>query len=225
VQNQTVFEFADRLVDEGLQYDMAGEIQEGRKVWLEAHLPQVKILDDAFDPYLFFVSGHDGKSAILIYMSPVRVVCTNVLTPQFWSAVRRWHLPHVRTIQQKMLDAKRTLLNVGKYMDELNQRAENLFAAKLGRNDLRRFVEKMFPAEDTDRKNNRQKRDIERFRDCYVVDDLANFRGTKWGLLLAVSDFVTHKPMRTTRQQEMHFSRMMEGHEMLDLAYSLINTM
>jgi len=225
VQNQTVFEFADRLVDDGLQYDMAGSIQDGRKVWLEAYLPQIKILDDSFDPYLFFVNGHDGKSAILVYMSPVRVTCSNMLTPELRSAIRRWYLPHVRTVQQKMIDARRTLKLAGQYMDELKWRAETLVSAKLGRNDLRRFVEKMFPAMDTDRKNNRIKREIERFRNCYFEDDLENFKGTKWGLLLAVSDFITHKPLRTTRQRERHFDQMLEGHELLNMAYSLINTM
>jgi len=158
-------------------------------------------------------------------MMPIRQVCTNGLNLPIKSAARKWHLPHVCTVQDKMLDAKRTLQQAGKYMEELNWRAETLVAVKLGKNDLRRFVEKMFPAEDTDRKNNRVKREIERFWDCYVADDLANFKGTKWGLLLAVSDYVTHKPVRTTRQREMHFSRMMEGHELLDTAYSLINTM
>jgi phage/plasmid-like protein (TIGR03299 family) len=223
VQNQTVFEFADRLVGEGLQYDMAGVIQDGRKVWLEASLPESKILDDIFTPNLLFVSGHDGKSALLVCTMVLRQVCSNGMTIPI--AKRMWYLPHVRTVQEKMIDARRTLSQVGNYMDELSWRAETLVTEKLGKNDLRRFVEKMFPAEDTDRKNNRVEREIERFRECYFIDDLANFTGTKWGLLLAVSDYVTHKPARTLREREGHFLRMMEGHELLDRAYSLITTM
>lgn len=225
VQNQTVFEFTDRLLGAGLQYGMAGELQGGCRIWLQAYLPEKKILDDSFSQNLLFFNGHDGKSPVQVYMTPVRMTCANMLNLAMMQTTRKWHLPHVSTIHGKMIDAGRTLKQANAYMDELNWRAETLATAKLMKNDLRRFVEKMFPGKDTERKNNRIKQEIERFHDCYTVADLENFKGTKWGLLLAVSDYVTHKPMRTNRQRERHFSRMMEGHELLDRAYSLIDTM
>ena len=167
VQNKTVFKFADRLVGEGLQYGRAGEIQDGCRVWLEAALPATIILEDAFDPYLLFTSGHDGKSAIQISMMAMRRVCANGMTIPI--ALRKWHLPHFKTVREKILDVRQALSQTGKYMEELSWRADALATEKLGQNDLRRFIEKLFPAEDTERKNNRIKREIERFHDCYFI--------------------------------------------------------
>ena len=110
-------------------------------------------------------------------------------------------------------------------MTELNQTAEAFATTKVGKIAFRWFMDKMFPAEDTERKNNRIKREIERFHDCYSVDDTGNFKGSKWGLLLAVSDYITHRPVRTIRQRENHFARMVEGHELLDFACTLITAM
>lgn len=225
VQNRTVFEFADRLIGKGLEFDVAGTIQDGRRVWIQAHLPERKILDDKISSHLLFSNGHDGNTGIQVYMTPTRVCCTNMLNFAIKNAIRRWSIPHFKSVRKKMLDARKTLEHVGHYMEELSWRAETLAVEKLGRDDFQLFIEKMFPAEDTERKNNRIKREIERFRDCYGVDDLENFKGTKWGLLLAVSDYVTHKPVKTIRQAERHFAQMLEGHELLDKAYSLIATM
>ena len=223
VQNRTVFEFTERLLGEGLQYESLGTIQDGRSVWLQASLPGTEILGDTFRPNLLFTNGHDGQSAVRVYVTPIRVACTNVFNIAIRGAFQKWHLPHVRTVREKMINAKLVFARVDDYMDDLNWRADSLASAKLGQNDIRRFIEKMFPAEDTIRKNNRVKREIERFRDCYFMNDLENFKGTKWGLLLAASDYVTHKPVRTKREREGHFLRMIEGHELLGKAYTLID--
>ena len=191
---------------------------------LSANLPETSILGDSFSPNVIIASGHDGKRAVQIFVTPIRVACSNQLNLALRSATRKWFFPHFGTVTKKMNDAKRTFQLTAQFMDELEWEAETLAAAKLGRSDLRQFIEKMFPVvdSDSDRKTERIKQEIERFHDCYVADDLDNFTGTKWGLLLAVSDFVTHKPLRTVRQRETHLSKMLEGHALLDRAYSLI---
>ena len=223
VKNHEVFELADQI-GEGLSYNFAGTMQGGRRVWLSANLPETTIPGDKFNPNILFSNSHDGKRAVQIFVTPIRVACSNQLNLALRSATRKWFFPHFGTVTKKMNDAKRTFQLTAQFMDELEWEAETLAVAKLGRNDLRQFIEKMFPIVDSDseRKTERIKQEIERFHDCYIADDLDNFTGTKWGLLLAVSDFVTHKPLRTVRQREAHLSKMLEGHALLDRAYSLI---
>ena len=44
VQNQDVFAFTDKLLGEGVTYETAGSLQEGRRTWLLARLPQRYII-------------------------------------------------------------------------------------------------------------------------------------------------------------------------------------
>ena len=76
VQNREAFAFTDSLLGEGVTYETAGSLQNGKKVWLLARLPEnYKILGDDVCPYLVFSNSHDGSGAIRICMTPIRVVC------------------------------------------------------------------------------------------------------------------------------------------------------
>ena len=76
VQNNEAFSFTDSLLGQGVRYETAGSLQEGKKVWLLAKMPEkFKILDDEITPYLVFFNSHDGSGAIKVAMTPVRVVC------------------------------------------------------------------------------------------------------------------------------------------------------
>ena len=62
---------------------------------------------------------------------------------------------------------------------------------------------------------------------CYDAEDLANFVGTQWGVLNAVSDFATHTtPNRMTDTYwENNWGKVMEGHPIMDKAYDLLKAM
>lgn len=44
VQNSEAFKFTDTLLGEGVRYETAGSLQEGRKVWILARLPREYII-------------------------------------------------------------------------------------------------------------------------------------------------------------------------------------
>jgi phage/plasmid-like protein (TIGR03299 family) len=72
VQNNEAFAFTDSLVGEGVSYETAGSLGEGRKVWVLAKLPEkYKLLDDEVTPYLVFSNSHDGTNALKIAMTPI----------------------------------------------------------------------------------------------------------------------------------------------------------
>jgi hypothetical protein len=53
----------------------------------------------------------------------------------------------------------------------------------------------MFPADGGVIAVENMRKRVDRFHACYQADDVTNFRGTKWGLLLAISDYATHVPL------------------------------
>ena len=44
IQNEEAFAFTDALLGEGVRYETAGSLQEGRRVWLLARLPREYII-------------------------------------------------------------------------------------------------------------------------------------------------------------------------------------
>lgn len=93
VQNAEAFAFTDALLGEGVKYETAGSLQNGRKIWLLAKLPDKYIIEgDQVEPYLVFSNSHDGSGSIKVAMTPVRVVCQNTLNLALASAKRVWSM-------------------------------------------------------------------------------------------------------------------------------------
>lgn len=71
VQNQEAFAFTDGLLGEGVRYETAGSLQDGRRTWLLAKLPQRFIISgDEVIPYLVFMNSHDGTGSIKVARRP-----------------------------------------------------------------------------------------------------------------------------------------------------------
>ncbi len=106
VQNHEAFAFTDALLGEGVLYETAGSLQDGRKTWILAKLPQKYIISgDEITPYLVFMNSHDGSGAIKAAMTPIRVVCMNTLNLALSTAKRSWSTNHVGDIKGKLEDA------------------------------------------------------------------------------------------------------------------------
>ena len=74
VQNEEAFAFTDELLGEGVTYETAGSLQNGRRTWILAKLPTRYIISgDEITPYLVFMNSHDGSGAIKAAMTPIRV--------------------------------------------------------------------------------------------------------------------------------------------------------
>ncbi|MGN0692566.1 MAG: DUF932 domain-containing protein [Oscillospiraceae bacterium] len=53
VQNSEAFSFTDTLLNEGVRYETAGSLQDGKKIWLLAKLPDKYVIEDEqIEPYL-----------------------------------------------------------------------------------------------------------------------------------------------------------------------------
>lgn len=85
VQNADAFAFLDSLVEEGMKFERAGGLQNGRKVFVLARMPDKYIISgEHISPYIVFINSHDGTGSIKILMTPVRMICLNI--PLFQSA-------------------------------------------------------------------------------------------------------------------------------------------
>ena len=228
IQNLEAFQFTDSLIRTGqFKYETAGCLQGGKRVWLLAKLPFKYVLGDKTDVYLCFTHGHDGRHAIKVFITPIRVVCNNTLAIGLDKAVRSWSTKHVGNLKDKLEEARITLGMANSYMDNLQEKAEKLYRHKLDMEKAIRLTDKLipFPNNAGDRAIENivtQKKDLmHRFR---YAPDLENFRFTGWGYVTAVSDFVTHsEPIRrTAKYKENRFADIISGNTLIDKAINII---
>ena len=228
VQNEEAFAFTDSLLGEGVTYETAGSLQNGRRTWILARLPQRYIISgDEITPYMVFMNSHDGSGSIKAAMTPVRVVCQNTLTLALETAKRSWATHHTGDIQGKLQDAKDSLLYAERYMAELGKTIDRLNRQKLSDRPVQEYLDALFPlldkATEQQQKNIlRMKEDVlTRYRDA---PDLQHVGRNAYRFVNAVSDFATHaKPLKErSNYRENLFARTVDGNALIDRAYELV---
>ena len=228
VQNDEAFSFTDALLGEGVTYETAGSLQNGRRVWILAKLPQKYIISgDEITPYMVFFNSHDGSGSIKVAMTPIRVVCQNTLNLALKTAKRSWSVNHVGNIDKKLDDAFDTLLNANKYMTELGKGFDSLSHRKVSDREVAAFTEILFPMPldptEIQKKNVMQSREgvLTRF---YEAPDLKGVGKNGYRYVNAVSDFATHaKPQRErSNYRETLFAKTADGNSLIDKAYEMV---
>lgn len=227
IQNIDAFSFTDELLGEGVTYETAGSLQEGRRTWLLAKLPQRYIISgDEITPYLVFMNSHDGTGAIKAAMTPIRVVCQNTLNLALSTAKRYWSTNHTGDIRGKMEDARYTLLYADQYMAELGKAIDSLTRVKLTDRQVYEYIDALFPL--LENPTEQQKKNILKMKEemklrYFDAPDLKHVGKNAYRFVNAVSDFATHsKPLREkANYRESLFTRTIDGNALIDRAYEL----
>lgn len=231
VQNAEAFSFTDNLIgktDDGeIRYETAGSMQNGKRVWMLAKMPNMDIAGDSVEPYMCFTNAHDGKGAIQVCMTGIRVVCNNTLNFALNNAKRSWSTKHVGNLDAKMEEARMCLGMAKDYMENLAVEADKLANARLYKEQLDEILDEVFPVNDndTDRKKENVKKLKDDFMVCYFMPDISQFRDTAWGAVNAMSDLITHgKPQRNTASfEENRWAKIVDGHPIMDKFFELVS--
>lgn len=202
MQNEDAFAFTDYLIGTSdVRYETAGSLLGGKKVWLLAKMPEVKILGDKVDPYLCFVNTFDGSGAVRVCMTPVRVVCQNTLNAALAGASKSWSIKHIGNIKAKIAEARDTLGFAERYMKQLGVEADRWANTTITTTAYERLMDRIFPIREDD--GNRKQHNMiaarERFLQAYEAEDIQKFKGTAWGVINAAADFMHYAPLRQTK--------------------------
>lgn len=208
VQNTDLADLMDHLVDAGLIIETAGSLDSGKQVWMAARLPEAyHLAGDETTVYLTATNGHDGRHAVRVFTSLVRVVCQNTLNWAWRSASRSWIARHAGSVEGKMEDAREALGWTQVYLDRMQESAERLANTPMTEEDWTRCVEAIFPTQGLDVPPSalmQARHDI--LSECLFEDTLDGIRWSALGAMNAVADFRTHyassraakdAPMRT----------------------------
>ncbi len=228
VQNEEAFAFTDELLGEGVRYETAGSLQDGRRTFILARLPQKFIIaGDEIMPYFVIMNSHDGSSSIKAAMTPVRVVCQNTLNLAFATAKRTWTTKHTSNIMDRIDDARTTLEFAERYMREMGKGVQDLLQKKLTDKKAAEYMAEFFPVTE-DMSKAQKKNNLILLNDLkaryFDAPDLQDVGKNGYRFVNAVSDFATHtEPVRRTKNhRENLFLKTVSGNPMIDRAYKMM---
>lgn len=226
VQNKEAFAFTDSLVDEGLVYASAGSLRGGKQIWLLAKMPETMILDDKLEPYICFTNTHDGTGAVRVCCTHTRVVCQNTLNFALSTAKRSWSAVHRGSMESKLAEAKLTLELINNYTDALKIEAERLATIKISDETVEGMLDNIYHPSNEDSEVRRRRIDMlkQTVFGCMLADDIKQYRGTAYGVMMAATDFADHStPLRATANyNENRWGQIMVGHPFVDQMYKQI---
>ena len=228
VQNEEAFQFTDDMLGEGVTYETAGSLQNGKKVWMLAKMPHRYIIaGDEITPYMVVMNSHDGSSGIKVAMTPIRVVCQNTLNLALDNAKRIWTTKHTENVMSRVHEARETLGLAERYMSELGKEIDALSKIKLSDKKVLEYMQEFFPVteemNDIQKKNNLKLLDDMKRR-YFDAPDLSYVGRNGYRFINVISDFATHAaPIRRTKNYDENlFLRTVEGNPMIDKAYKMV---
>jgi len=108
VQNRDAFSFFDSIVGgDGIQYETAGALGNGERIFITAKLPEYIRVgdDDLVEQYLFLTTSHDGYGSITAAFTPVRIVCNNTLNAALHAKSNAIKIRHTAKAEERLKQA------------------------------------------------------------------------------------------------------------------------
>ncbi len=245
VQNKDAFAFTDALLGEGVQYETAGSLSSGKRVWMMARMEKTLLAEEEIDPYLVFTNSHDGTGAVRVAITPVRTVCENTLNLALRKASRHWSCSHMGYIEHKLDEARYTLASAERYMEALEEEFGELKLKTVSERQVREMTDKLLELEFNDlfkkaiktgkivefkealrqqkaeEKISRKRNDI--LNIYFDKPDLCGTEHSAFRFVNAVSDYATHTTdhKNTANYQENLFMKTIDGNNLIDTSYQL----
>ena len=202
-KNEDAFDFVENIEDVNLV--KAGSA--GGMVWMIGELPEISVLGDSVKPNLIFQNSHDGSCSIKTTICMLRMVCQNQFVGSFANSPATISIQHSGDLDGKLSAARQTMQSVYEYVKNYDKVANTLARKKLTSKSFDQIVEGFFkiPDEASQRTVNYIMDRRDRFYAAYDADDNQNFKGTKWGVINAYSDLITHEEFaRKTSNWQMN---------------------
>jgi hypothetical protein len=133
-QNGEMFSFADELIGNGempCSYETAGSISNGRRVFMLVNMPKTLIMEDEYQPYLCLSNAHDGSSSLQIFLTGIRVACTNIINAAFQTSKRKISIRHLANMETRKQEAVRIMGAASGYFHDLENFATMLAGKKV----------------------------------------------------------------------------------------------
>lgn len=214
VQNRDTFNTFNRMIGNDLEVETAASLGRGETVFGCFKINGgFKVIDDDVDHYFVVLNDHlktDGKITVL--NTPVRVVCQNTLSAALSNSAYKLRIPITDDFSVNESMAIKLKESVGNAIDSLNRRAEKMLKMKITRSEIDTILDELFPymtgsdgtmLDNVANMNQSVVRDT--FTQCLAVDNLANYRGTAWQIMNALTDFTQHYYKKVEKSFDLNY--------------------
>ncbi|RDZ27476.1 DUF932 domain-containing protein [Lysobacter silvisoli] len=198
VQPGQILEFyRDLTASNGFELETAGVLREGRKFWALARTGQSTTLKgrDKVDGYLLLATACDGTMATTAQFTSVRVVCNNTLSIALGNATGAIKVPHRSHFDPDVV--KRQLGITVSSWDGFVARMKALVERPVDPDSVEGLLRRVLTYAAPDGKATVvNEHAVANVRALYEGGgrgaQLASSRGTAWGVLNSVTEFVDH---------------------------------
>src|SRR5471030_208373 len=198
VQPSEILEFYRDLTEiSGFELETAGILKGGRKIWALARTGQSSTLrgNDVTNAYVLLATACDGTLATTAQFTGIRVVCNNTLAVALGSSTGAVKVPHNTSFDPQAV--KRQLgLSVSTW-DSFMYRMKGLSERKVMANEASNYVRRVFSNPRTVAPSTPNERAMTKvmalFDGLGKGAEMASAKGTAFGLLNAVTEFVDHE--------------------------------
>jgi phage/plasmid-like protein (TIGR03299 family) len=229
VQPREILEFYRDLVDSTGDYQLetAGCLDDGKKYWaLAKYKDTLNFSGDIVKPYLFLASSADGTMATTAMHTTVRVVCNNTLQMSLRAdgpqAIKVSHSTKFNP------DVIKSRLGVADTIENFNNDVNSLIDKALSREKaVQVFVELIAKRNKQDEITNEKavKRivgEIMASLDSGPGAQLITARGTAWGAMNAVTNYVDYKARAHSQNNRFSNGQFGNGAELKNKAFNLL---
>lgn len=186
VQNEELFSFGDGILAGGGTWETAGSIKDGTQVFGSLRIGREIVIGDGdvTNLYLLVNTSHDGSTAVMASVTPVRVVCQNTLNFALRHGVKQqFKMRHTQTIEGRMAQAREALNITFAYADEFEREMNELVQVKVTKDKFDALIESIYPKPEKDVKGSMVKWESKRDTLMGIFTDTAD--GPKTTLSLA----------------------------------------
>ena len=212
LQNRDTFGFFDDIVGQGAAiYHTAGALDDGRRVWILAKMPDdiVAAGKDITKKFLLLSNSHDGSGSVQIKFTPVRVVCHNTLTLALQTGDASIRVPHTPDIEGRLEIARQNLELIHAGYDQIAKGFAALAKVALDDAGLMAYLKLVFPNPPNlkdGRAFERVERDRQTARKLFTKgrgNNVACVAGTLWAAYNGISEMIDHGRNRRTPDQHL----------------------
>jgi len=211
VQPREVLEFYRDLTERsGYELETAGVLKGGRKLWALARTGQSAVLkgNDVVNGYLLLATSCDGTLATTATPTTVRVVCNNTLSIAVNGASQAIKVPHSTRFNPQAV--KQQLGIAVSQWDDFMYRMRMLAERKVQDREAKDFLRNVLSEVQTSnpgRAGVSDERALTKVLSLYDGHgrgaELEAAKGTAWGLLNAVTEYVDHERRARSNEYRM----------------------
>ncbi len=200
VQPRAILEFYRDLTEQsGFELETAGVLKGGRKIWALARTGQSTALRgrDVTNGYVLLATACDGTLATTAQFTSIRVVCNNTLAVALAGGAHAVKVPHSTSFDPEAVK-KQLGISVSSW-DDFMYRMKGLSERKVKAVEAERYFLRVFSDQSLNSKSLGQANEramtkaLELYQGRGKGADLDSAKGTAFGLLNAVTEFIDHE--------------------------------